>query len=86
MRSLPNVLFSLDDPHVAELQRIAMTLELQRAGRAFGLLFAAAAGRSRDLLVHDDIDTILLHHDPRVLDLLAVVQGGHLVAVIEVRA
>src|SRR5207253_685005 len=65
----------LHDPDVPELHGVAVALQLERAGGAFGVA-AVAARRAADLLVLDGEDAVVLEGDPGVLDLLFVLPHG----------
>src|SRR5437667_12685376 len=65
-------LLLLHDPDVAELQRVAVSLQLHRAAASFRVA-AAAAGRTGNLHVVVDEDAVMLGGDAGVLRLLVAV-------------
>ena len=63
------------DPRVAELQRVAVPLQLDHPGGPFGFV-AGAAGLSVDLQLVVDEDPVELGRKSGILDFLAILHHG----------
>src|SRR5471030_2679252 len=66
----------LDNPNIAELQGVAVALELDEAGGSFFRFAAAAASRAIDFHVVVDDDAVVLDRGVRGLDGLAPLGDG----------